>query len=127
MPFITWTCAQRVVNLAIFSTPGEIDLRINSNSECSTVLPSRGEGEVETVKVRAVPLQELLRELQVEQVDLVKVDIEGAEIAMFDGCSDEFISRIPQFTIEFHDFNHLVSRADVVRTVSACKNLGSSA
>jgi FkbM family methyltransferase len=38
------------------------------------------------------------------KVDLVKVDIEGAELDMFLKASDETLLSVGQFTIEFHDY-----------------------
>jgi FkbM family methyltransferase len=40
----------------------------------------------------------------IERVDLMKVDIEGAEVQMFASASDEHLSSIVQLTVEFHDF-----------------------
>lgn len=41
---------------------------------------------------------------ELEQVDLCKVDIEGAEIEMLLGASKQTLLKMQQITIEFHDF-----------------------
>jgi len=39
-----------------------------------------------------------------DKIDLVKVDIEGAEWDMIEMCDNETLSKPSQYTIEFHDF-----------------------
>jgi hypothetical protein len=39
-----------------------------------------------------------------ERIDLIKVDIEGAELAMFEDVPDASLLRGAQFTVEFYDF-----------------------
>jgi len=56
------------------------------------------------VEVEAVTLESFMRRCGVEAPDLVKVDIEGAEIDMFDAASDDTLKSVGQFSVEFHDF-----------------------
>ncbi|NFV81573.1 FkbM family methyltransferase [Magnetospirillum aberrantis SpK] len=58
-------------------------------------------GEIE---VPAITLDSLLRRVGADRVDLLKVDIEGAELAMFDTAGDDTLRRVAQITVEFHDF-----------------------
>jgi len=39
-----------------------------------------------------------------DRIDMVKVDVEGAEVPMFETAPDELLSRVAQFTVEFHSF-----------------------
>ena len=55
-------------------------------------------------EVAGVTLQSFFAETGVTAPDLVKVDIEGAEIAMFASAPDAILQRIGQLTVEFHDF-----------------------
>lgn len=54
-----------------------------------------------TVEVPTVSLETLLKG---RTVDLVKVDIEGAELDMILDASNETLLAVRQFTVEFHDF-----------------------
>ncbi len=51
-----------------------------------------------------ITFRELRRRAGVDRIDLLKIDIEGAEIGMFDDCTDEELSSIGQITVEFHAF-----------------------
>jgi len=52
-------------------------------------------------KVRAITMQTLMHELNIESIDLLKVDIEGAEIELFDGR--EWVDKVQALAIELHD------------------------
>jgi FkbM family methyltransferase len=51
-------------------------------------------------------LATLAARLETDQIDLVKIDIEGAELELLEGATDDLLKRFRQFTIEFHDFIH---------------------
>lgn len=51
-----------------------------------------------------ITLEELIKQNNIYKIDLLKVDIEGAEIEMFETISDNILKNINQITIEFHDF-----------------------
>jgi FkbM family methyltransferase len=55
-------------------------------------------------------LSEVLRTTQVQVVDLVKIDVEGAEESVISGISDTEWPKIRQFVIEVHDVDDRVSR-----------------
>jgi hypothetical protein len=81
------------------------------------------------IEVQAVSLQEFLQIARLNHVDLIKFDIEGSEIQVLESCSDEFLRRVPQLTIEFHDFLSLSNpsrtpRAAVERAVYRLQKLG---
>ncbi|MEK9725700.1 MAG: FkbM family methyltransferase [Rhodospirillaceae bacterium] len=78
----------------------------------------------ETVEVPGRTLDTLLAEIGVDRVDLLKVDIEGAEIAMFDAASDATLQSCAQITVEFHDFMDPGQAADVARVVRRLEGLG---
>jgi FkbM family methyltransferase len=66
----------------------------------------------------------LAHELGNRNIDLVKMDIEGAEIEVIASLDDEFIRKVGQWTIEFHDFMGMSSEADVERCVERIAGLG---
>ena len=57
-----------------------------------------------SISVDVFDYHSLLRAAGVRQVDLLKVDVEGAEWEFFDSLSDTDLRGIGQITIEFHDF-----------------------
>jgi FkbM family methyltransferase len=58
-----------------------------------------GEEEVEVVDLKS-----FLALTGVQRIDLMKVDIEGSELGMFEAASDDELMRAAQITVEFHDF-----------------------
>ena len=54
--------------------------------------------------VRAVTIASLMDEAGVDRVDILKLDIEGAEIDVFDAKCKEWIDRIDVIVIELHDW-----------------------
>jgi hypothetical protein len=58
------------------------------------------------------------------RIDLLKLDIEGAEIEFLDAAKDADLARVGQLTIEFHDHCGITPRADVVRVCNRLSELG---
>jgi FkbM family methyltransferase len=52
-------------------------------------------------RVRAVSIDALMREADIQSIDLLKIDIEGSEKEVFDSCN--WISRVRIIAIELHD------------------------
>jgi FkbM family methyltransferase len=53
------------------------------------------------VRVRAITLRTLMREMQITAVDLLKIDIEGAEKEVFESC--DWMENIGCLMVELHD------------------------
>ncbi len=70
-----------------------------SNSESSAIVSTLDD---DVVSVAGIKLDDLLE--QIGSVDLIKIDVEGAEIEILMTVSGELIKRIPQIVVEFHDF-----------------------
>ncbi len=111
-------------NFAVSSRSGMADLHIDSNSESSSLQPSGGNDRRPVVTVAAKTLGEVFTEFEVRQADLVKMDIEGAEIGVLDAAPDELLKRVRQFTIEFHDFNGMTPVSEVRRVLKRFRDLG---
>ncbi|HEX2252152.1 MAG TPA: amino acid adenylation domain-containing protein, partial [Thermoanaerobaculia bacterium] len=62
-----------------------------------------GRFEKETFRCRVRTLSELLAETGAERVDLLKIDVEKAELDVLDGLAEEDWPRIRQVVMEVHD------------------------
>ena len=71
-----------------------------------------------------VTLSDFCRRTGVEQIDLLKADIEGAEIGMFDNAADQDLQSATQITTEFDDFIYSEQRADVARIRERMSDIG---
>jgi FkbM family methyltransferase len=53
--------------------------------------------------ISAVTIPEILDRMGAEQIDLLKIDIEGAELELFSIRAEEWIDRVNMIAIELHD------------------------
>jgi len=90
----------RKIWAAASGSDGEATFHASDNPEGGNIFSE--EGEQFTVKTHS--LETLAGMLGAETVDLMKVDIEGAELELFESASDSLLQRFKQITIEFHDF-----------------------
>ncbi|MEI6429392.1 MAG: FkbM family methyltransferase [Pseudanabaena sp. ELA607] len=98
----------RKFNYALSDSCGSISIHLSENPEANSIFePLAGYWEnIGTSIVEAITFDVLLEKAKINKkhICLVKVDIEGAEIKMFESISDELLKTFPQYTIEFHDF-----------------------
>ena len=80
-------------------------------------------GHNRIASVRGLTLDTLLDRCA-PRIDLMKVDIEGAEFGMFDTTPDTQLDRIDQMTVEFHDFLDPSQRAHVEAIHARLRRLG---
>ncbi len=59
---------------------------------------------------------------KINEVDLLKIDIEGAELQLFLSTSDDVFSSIKQISIEFHDFMDLYPSEEVKKIINRFKS-----
>jgi len=110
-------------NYAIAGKNGTVHFNISSDPLGSSIREIAHRERVVAVPART--LETLLTENGLNRVDLLKVDIEGAEIDLFDTTPDDVLRRV-QITIEFHDFCGLTSPAEVQRIWRRLESLGFS-
>ena len=102
---------------------GVMELQIGENYEASSLVATPA-GHHTTVPVQVRTLSTVMKEAGVNEVDLVKLDIEGAEIPLLASTPDDVITKVGQFTIEFHDFNNYVTIEQVRTTLARMRKLG---
>lgn len=85
---------------AIGATHGKALLYRATANTGATSLVSKVSRDTEVVDV--ITLEEAMRIGGVERIDLLKMDIEGAEYQIFETVSDEVLSRIDAIEIETH-------------------------
>jgi FkbM family methyltransferase len=112
----------RRYNFALCATNKHITMSIDEDITRSTIKASSKQNKV---AVQGRHLGEFFaHEVAGRVVDLVKMDIEGAEIEVIDSLDDDLIKRVGQWTIEFHDFMGMMSVSDVERCVARIAGLG---
>jgi FkbM family methyltransferase len=113
-------------NCAIAASDGERALYLSDNPEAGSTNSRFAEawGARGRVVVKAVRLDTFLRSQGIEDVDLLKCDIEGSELEVFSSLADETISRVRQFSVEFHDFIDPAQASAVARIRTRLATLG---
>jgi FkbM family methyltransferase len=112
-------------NFALCGTNKVAAMSIDKDTTRSSIKTHPEESTVDVVDVQGRHLGEFLAQVFLdERIDLIKMDIEGAEIEVIDSLGDELIKRVGQWTIEFHDFMGLTSSFDVKRCVERIAGLG---
>jgi len=99
-----------VVNAAISDHDGELSFFTEEDSTFGSIF-GKTSGSQGRLTVPCVTLESLLKSARLTSVDLLKIDIEGAEVPLFDSTSDETLLRMGQITVEFHDFIEKLNQA----------------
>ncbi len=110
--------------LAITPDGKSATLHINPSSTAATIDQRLSHPDAPTVVVHGITLAGFLDRHGLQRAPLVKVDIEGAEIAMIQNATLQTLQRVDQFTIEFHDFLHPEMAEDVRRTETRLRSAG---
>jgi FkbM family methyltransferase len=67
------------------------------------VVRADSSGDLESNMARGIPVDDLLNEYGIDQVDILKIDIEGSEAALFANNPHPWLSRTRLLMIELHD------------------------
>lgn len=112
-------------HMAICGTDGPINIHsVDEQFASASVDLMPGQESRDTIQVEGITLGGLMTRLDLDRVGLLKVDIEGAELAMFDTADDETLLRMDQITVEFHDFMDPDQTADAERIIARMRRLG---
>ena len=111
------------MQFAVADRTGTMQLHLAAESDASSMVRRSG-AHVETIDVPTLSLADLMARLGNPRVDLLKVDTEGAEIAMLAAAPDDLLQRIMQITIEFHDFCGITPASEVATALDRLAGLG---
>jgi FkbM family methyltransferase len=96
-----------VKHCAVTDRSGSVTFNIAKNDEGSSILglPEASVYGCElasSVVVPALELREVYEFFGIQSLDLLKVDIEGAEVEVLAACPESILRRTAQITVEFH-------------------------
>lgn len=94
----------RIVAAALSDRDGEARFSFSDNPEAGSIAASGKDLDDRTSTVKTISLESLLALGETHRLNLLKLDIEGAEFDLIPNTPDEVLRRIDQITIEFHDF-----------------------
>lgn len=110
--------------LAISGSIGSMRINIYPDRCASGFDRFEGESAAYTIDADTVTLAEFRRRAGIGRINLLKIDIEGAELGMFAAAADAEFADIDQITVEFHDFVYPETRPAVETVKRRMRNLG---
>jgi FkbM family methyltransferase len=107
-----------VLNCAITPVDAPVRLHVSTYSESHSLrpLPRSGIGSIE---VDGITFQRFMETCRIEQINLMKIDIEGSEVELLQTLPNDILDRIDQMTVAFHDFK---SEFDLTAKVRSALN-----
>ncbi len=94
----------RLEEVAIWKETGqEIEMMINPGNSLISSLEGKGDSYSEIQKVYTKTLKDIMSENLLDKVDLLKIDVEGAEYDIFETLSLEDLQNFKYMLIEFHN------------------------
>jgi FkbM family methyltransferase len=113
-PQIPQSSLVSILNCAISPVDGPVSLNLSSSPEGHS-LRAIPRSAIGSATVRGLTFQSFTEHWGIDRINLMKVDIEGAEIELLSNISPKCLERIDQMTVEFHDFKEEFHLADDVR------------
>jgi FkbM family methyltransferase len=94
-------------NFAIAPENGPVSFGIDPDNSTASSLNATG-SNLKHVAVEGITFADFIRKTGIENdiVDLLKIDIEGAEIELFEQTPAHFLVNVRQICVEFHAFLH---------------------
>lgn len=115
----------RKFNLAICDADKPVRFNVSTQEESGSMSTIPDTMLEESIDVQGMTLESFMNANHLDFVDLLKMDIEGAEIDLLKSIDDETLRKIRQITVEFHDFLPYFNHSqDIVLIKSRLKRLG---
>lgn len=112
-----------VIHAAVMARPGRVLLHLNGENFCPSVLYEKSATSPPALEVEGCTLQQLWDRWQLGEVELMKIDIEGAEVDVLLEAPEPLLSKINQITCEFHDFMDPASLTGIRRVCARMQQL----
>jgi len=93
---------------AVSDSEGEASLYVDKASERSSLFSDQGDSErtrrnIETIEsVKMVSLDTLAESLKFDRIDVIKIDVEGSELAVLRGAKRTITKYMPNIVLEWH-------------------------
>ena len=110
-----------VLRKALAAKRGQVYLNLNPKKCSSMHYVDTG---ARSVGVDAITLADAVALAPTKRIELIKMDIEGEEVAVLREAPPELLQRIAQLTVEFHDFLDPASIPAIVAVIKKMQSLG---
>lgn len=102
------------INKAIAKESGIREFALSPDDPAGHAIPYE-ETNRQKIKVQTINLDDFVKENNINKIDFLKMDCEGAEYEILFNCSSETLQKIGKISMEYHD-------VDSKRTVAHIKN-----
>jgi FkbM family methyltransferase len=75
-------------------------------------------------KIKSISIKTIMKENNIDYIDLMKIDIEGSEYEILENFDEEDYKKINQITVEFHDFIDPSLKNRTFSIIQKMKNFG---
>jgi len=111
--------------LAIAEKNGLVNLHISNENKGNNSIIYSGESET-FVQVKTTTLDDFLVSQKITKVDIIKMDIEGAEILALEGMKNTLIKHQPLLFLEFSPYSILKTNRNPIDFLSTLHEIGYS-
>jgi FkbM family methyltransferase len=111
-------------NVAISKTNGSVKFSISANPEASTIVSDNTPISETVIPVPSLTLTKFFREADITQADLMKIDVEGAELDIIETTPPTIFQRCAQISVEFHRFLHPSDAARIENAIALMTGSG---
>lgn len=110
-----------LIQAALSSEPGEMTFHHNANTTMNSLSPEVEDKSQPEEKVKVITLESLIKDNNIENIDLLKLDVEGEEAKVL--CSDSFARIADKIDVLIFEYHTWCNRnPDQIRTT--LKDLG---
>lgn len=102
-------------NLAVSTNNDKLRLYVDTNN---TLISSARRNTDYFYDVDSITIKQIIEQNGLDNVDLVKIDIEGMEYELIEHLDDNTFNKINSFLIEYHDIGS-VSKSEAVKNLTA--------
>lgn len=103
----------KLIKAAVADFDGELDIHLSHDTNHSLISGNPLSGKSHsTEKVKAITLDSLFSQFQLNEIDFLKLDCEGAEYDILFNASDVTLNKIKILSMEFHDLKSSEKNAD---------------
>ncbi len=94
----------KLIEMAISDTIGELEFYEDpNNSLISSISNNHNNGLTKKATIQSITLDELFLREKIQNISLLKMDIEGSEYKAFQSISDDNLKKINYMIVEFHN------------------------
>ena len=90
----------RCFNFALSDKDGDVEFYKQSNHDASSFILRSGDSSVNTIRVKMRRLDDVVKELSIQKIDFMKVDVQGWEKEVIEGGKATFGEKVENLFIE---------------------------